>query len=627
VTTFNPFVYNITSNTEDSHQTDPGLMLTFIRWENRDPYHFDSSISGTRSPLVVINDCISLQVSYSKSSPAPTLQASLLGGDINYLTAIAPGDLVIANMKEWEGDIVSNVEIDGKVLPSLYDRAKAGQPINHQDDGFKGVFKVQSVHETFSIDTNGTKRIIYNITAHAFSELGNTIYFNPYLVSQGDLNNNIAFLTEISGKWNNLIKDKLLPSVQNLLVLLFQTFVGNGLNENGKKTKLGIPRTENNLYSVPQLLGSLLGNSKAKTAADLYNIFIGIQNFKQESYGAYDFRNFCPPKSSFKKDGRFYSLGSPLQGRSITKPEYWNQVKVWDILNQYLNNIINEMYVCFKADPDTGFIMPTLVARQKPFTNSTFTAYKDVTFFHSLPRWKLWPERTRGVHLGRDEALRINFVQVFGRSEAISSNANVGYQIVQGNYVVDKEDIQRNGLRPFIATSPFDYPADASKAQSATMAPIWAKILGDFLIGGHLKMSGTIECSGIEEPIQPGDNLEFEGNVYHIESVSHSMEVTATRTKIFKTILNLSMGLSSDTSSSKVAYSEMKYTDADSKRALEDPSSIRPGVSDSQYLPGASNRAQSTEKTNKNQEASFEGSNLPNKKKETRLKTKGKKRV
>ena len=65
------YTFSITKNTEDSHQTDPAYVLTFVRWTNRDTLRMQSSSSegdlGVTKPMVVINDCVSLTTSMAKS--------------------------------------------------------------------------------------------------------------------------------------------------------------------------------------------------------------------------------------------------------------------------------------------------------------------------------------------------------------------------------------------------------------------------------------------------------------------------------------------------------------------------------------------------------------------------------
>lgn len=579
------FVYEIQANTSDSHQAVPGYVVTFVRFTNRDPFHFGNTPGTleTRNTLCVISDIINLNVRDQKGQNNMSVDCIAKGGEINYQAALSPGDYMLINMLEDQTRVLD-----------IRDRALAGQPINGIKDGFKGVFRVQSVHTTQVSDpVTGTITHGYQITAYSHTELNDVIYFNPYLVSQGEKNNDILFLTTISSQWNNLIANKQINSVQNVIKLLFQAFLGRGLNQAGMKLREGITRSENNLYLLPAALGKLLGHPKATTAADIVNMYLGIQQYSAGSSATPPEKGLNP---TYRRDGNYVISGSPIKGHSYNKPEYWNQIPVQQILRSYLNDVVNEMYTTCKPDPDTGSMMPAIVVRQKPFTSHT-SKMSDVTRFLSLPRWRIHPDRITNYHIGRDEAARINFVQIFGRSQALegsAQSASIDQQIAAGNYAVDREDIKRSGLKPYIATSNFDYPSSGGSARlSQTTA--WAQLVGDWLIGGHLKMSGSIDCTGIEDPICVGDNIQVDGCVFHIEAVSHSMSVQGSQgTLSFRTTIAMSSGVPSEAYNGQGRFIEMNHPNADAKRADAysqgfDTLMPLPGVSDTQDVPGRVN--------------------------------------
>jgi hypothetical protein len=155
---------------QDSHQTSPGYVLTFINLENRDTVNYKLNSQLTRNPLVVINDATSITISYSKSNPVPTLSCVLKQGDLNYITAIAPGDYVIANMVNWEKNALD-----------IRNRAIKEEPINGRHDGFKGLFKVLDVNMNISVGGMGEKQYYVQVTARGFDEFNSILYFNPAL--------------------------------------------------------------------------------------------------------------------------------------------------------------------------------------------------------------------------------------------------------------------------------------------------------------------------------------------------------------------------------------------------------------------------------------------------------------
>jgi len=266
------------------------------------------------------------------------------------------------------------------------------------------------------------------------------------------------------------------------------------------------------------------------------------------------------------------------------------------------------MYTTFKIDPN-GSVMPSLVIRQKPFTSDHFNSPKQekkkqgsqnkkwiTSKYMEMPRWKLNPSLVYDFDLGMDEAARINFVQIYTRTVAANDARNRARQAGTGNFVFDDEDVQRHGLKPFLATADYDYPEKAGN--KATKGKEWAELVSDWVINGHLREAGTISCQGIEDPISVGDNLEFNGIVYHIEAVTHQISINGmTGKKTFRTNLSVSFGTDPRSDANRPVYAEMEHTDAYTER-LEDYKEgerILPGFSDTQHIAGATGRRKGEE--------------------------------
>lgn len=571
------FVQNIVPNgsglNEDNkiHQVSPTWVLTFVRWENRDTQRIGNvSATSVRDPLVVENDCISVTTVGNKATLTPSMSATLVMTDVNYETSIAPGDFVFVNMLNWEED-----------ARRVANQARAKTAINGQADGFKGVFKVQGVRKMLTTDPNdGTKMLVFNINGYAFTEFNNTIYFNPYLIDPNqDPKNQLLFASYLGKDWTALVNDKGFTNVQDIIAVLIQSFIGTGITDQGRLEKNGVVKSPNVHFYVPELVGSLLGVRGAKAAKDIYNYLFGVQK-----YGAgttVSLEDGMNPQGLFQKFDRFYYTPTPCDGSSLLKPEYWNQVKAWAIINQYTNSPLNELYTCFRVSPE-GDVMPTVVFRQIPFTNEDYTGPGAVTKFMNLPRWKISSALITDLDLGREEAARVNFVQYFGRSTLGAEGADIAQQIAQTNYVYDIDDVQRSGLRPYIVTTQFDDPTTVKKDYRS---PIWAQILSDTLIGGHLKMNGTMTSAGIVDPIAVGDNLEFDNVVYHIEQITHNCSIARDGKKMFRTTLNLSSGVSISSSAAGTRYDEMSYPSAEELRSVDDKNlKILPGVAEAQNV-------------------------------------------
>jgi len=250
-------------------------------------------------------------------------------------------------------------------------------------------------------------------------------------------------------------------------------------------------------------------------------------------------------------------------------------------LNQFTNAPLNELYTCFRVNPK-GRVMPTLVFRQIPFTSEDFKSEGPVTRFMNIPRWNIDTALILEADLGREEAARINFVQYFGKSSVGKDGTAIALEIAQGNYFYDQADITRSGLRPYVITSEFDEIGEANKI--TFRSPVWAKVMADALIGGHLKMNGTILSAGIVDPIAVGDNLEFDGVVYHIEQVQHNCSYDAGMgRRTFRTTISLSHGIRVESNAAGTRYPGMNNTGAYAARELDaQNANILPGVSESQ---------------------------------------------
>lgn len=596
------YIKKIEPNSVDSHQTSPAYMLTFVRWSNRDTSHFGDKQSNsanelkktvtkqkyldTSVPLVVISDCIQVTVSSAKNSFTHQANMLLMGGDINYSTAIAPGDFVLINLVNNDQALFGkNNDPHTADNDSLYYRAtKSFSAINKADDGFKGIFKVQSVRRVLQVAPNGIKTFHYQIVAVAFTEFNQVVYFNPYLFDNPkELETAGRLLTAAASiEWaNNLNKDL------NNLSKIFKSFVGFLIGEGFPRDIMSqksneVVRNHNQNFYIPSEVAALLGISASTAgirAADIFNYYVGIEKYTNS--GENDHLGLNPKMVT--RNGMFYSTGPELSGVALIQAEPWNQVTAWSILNQYSNSLINEMYTSFKLLPNNK-VMPCVVFRQKPFTSKLFQKNNlniETTAFLDLPRWRISPHLITSLSLGRDEAARINFVHIVGKTRYLNlKDANV-QQAASKLHQQDSDDIKRNGLRPFINSCDFDYPIDSNKI---TKAGIWNKLMFDWLNNGHLKENGTLVCAGLTENIAVGDNVQIENIVLHIESITHVMQINADGMKHFETTLKLSYGVDVRTDqNNNQLYPEMTYVSAAEYRQNEyNEDKILPGFSDSQ---------------------------------------------
>lgn len=585
---FTKFIGPKGSDKSENHlisQSSPTWVLTFVRWDVRDTLrtisteNVEASILQVRDPLVVENDCVQCSVTDSKATLTPSMSCTLLESDVNYATAIAPGDFVFVNMLNWE--------VDARRI-ALTARSKNPGAINGINDGFKGLFKVQGVRKVISVDPQtGTKMVLYKINGFAFTEFNNTIYYNPYLrkEDQGSGRDSLLFVSNIGADYAQLVNAAHAPRCQDLIKALIQSFIGVGLTDRGSTSVGGSPIVANTHFYMPGLIGKLLGISGVKAAKDIYSYLFGLQKYSGSSNQEIA-AGMNPSNLSGNQNG-FNFTTTPVDGQTALKAEYWNQVKAWSIINQYVNQPLNELYTCFRLDPK-GRVLPTVVLRQVPFTSddfgnkAPFTENHEVTRFLTLPRWKVSSALITDLDLGRDEAARINFVQYYGTITIAKPDAGTSAQTAAQNFAYDINDVTRSGLRPYVVVSQFE---DLSNNSDAKFSRKWALIIGDSVMGGHLKLNGTLTCKGIIDPVAVGDNLEFDGVVYHIEEISHMCTLSvSTGIKQFRTVFKLSNGVSIAGDASGLAYPEMTHTSAyqDRKDSFNNGNQVLPGISEEQ---------------------------------------------
>jgi hypothetical protein len=578
----------IKQNTKDSHQTAPAYLLTFLRWASRDTANFsDAAFLDLRKPMPVVNDCVSLSVSSSKANHVHTAQMVMLAGDINYSTAVAPGDYVLINMLDDDERLFGKGGTPNEPgSDSLYTRASVGQSINRKNDGFKGIFKIQSVRRTIQVNPQtGHKTYVFQISASAFTEFNQVIYFNPYLIESKEASKAFEILNlGASSEWNAGFEKKQERTVDLVFRRLIGFLIGDGFPSDFLGNKPEVARNQNRSFFIPPTAGSLINvksTSKGLRAADMFVYYTGIEQYN----GGNNLASGLNPKAAKAGRNGNYYLSPPLSGISLLQAEPWAQVSAWSILQQYSNSLINEMYTTFKLTPD-GYVRPCLVFRQKPFTSSNFSKNNPEiakTDFLSLPRWNLSPDLIESISIGRDDAARINFVHIIGKTSFQSIRDEAVVQMSLNNFELDEADIQRNGLRPIITSCDFDFKT--GEPEDEGLSRMWNKLYFDWVSNGHLKENGTVVCAGIPYPIPVGDNLQIENTVYHIESVSHNMGIDANGHKHFKTTLQLSFGVDDNKDASyNPIYPEMQYTDSYTNRKAKAKSGILPGFSDAQDI-------------------------------------------
>lgn len=583
----------------ESLSVTPYAIMAIWRYSHPVTFSRSKSASFSNNPidsirlrdrtLIILEDIQSLQVATTKSNHVGQLNAALFPG-ANYITEIFPGDWVAA----W---IVN----DSKKAQSLVERIQSNEACNKFLDGFKFFGRVTSVRVRSVQSPNGVRTTNYTLNAASFTEFDASIYYEPYFASQA-VGVASEWLQKTGSKINELIKKDSKggnPSitVNDAVPFFVNAFFGAGVPKNQGFSDDALTQTRGlddpNVFIVPSEVGKIIGvdeGTKANGAVgwhDVCNILQGVQKYQLgatnldasegERAGAVlnpDGLNRASPQPVDKTTRRLRTPQDMLGTFLPSPPQFNGQRTVWSIMQQYLNPAVNEMYCSLRASP-TGDIMPTLVVRQLPFSSGILDdTYKPkvpkvasdskkrpldskgepivnqvtqprtlaLTRFTELPRWQIHPLLIKSIDLGRSDALRFNFVHVYGET-GLPTQDRTGY-IVRDPPIADDMDIIRSGLRPYMTTV-------NCSTQDAQMrkAGDWMYILSDILMGQHLTLTGTVETVGIQSPICPGDNVEVDDHILHIEAVVHSFNIApGSGIKTFVTSLSLSHGLKAEQS-------------------------------------------------------------------------------
>ena len=529
----------------------PEWLIAVVRFRHAVTYRRDvgrgfsedgNEAVATRGPTLVIHhDCVQMATQTNKSSHMSSLVATLVLGNVNYMAEVLPGDWVLA----W---IVPSKEKAFDLSESI----KNGEACNDWQDGLKFVGRVQSMRKTGFVSPGGQKSGRYKLQAVGFREFDTSVFYDPGLSLRQDIT---EWLGQIGVKITKFLTKggaDINEAIPSMLDVLF----GTGLPATAPGVSLatrpelqittGLTQGSGEApfaYVVPVEVGNLLGkksrskNGGALAYADLLECNIGLQRFTNQR--ANPVSVFIPDWLS--GEGLVQRTDKPLLGKFLPSPPDLNGKTVWTLLSHYLNPAVNEMYTCLRVNAD-GQVVPTLVVRQLPFSTPPMEEQfpDDVTPFLELPRWKLHELLVKSWDVGRSDALRFNFVHVYGQSTASATDFTMPGQLVNNPPIRDSMDIKRSGLR-------MDQMTVACDIGDTQHGPAkWMQIRADFLMGQHLMFTGTLNLQGIYAPICEGDNIEWDGVVYHIESVLHSCTIQPSGQKSFVTSLNVTHGMRAD---------------------------------------------------------------------------------
>lgn len=545
--------YKVRATFDRSHTTDSEMSFTVAK----------NNVSAERKPIVT-DAAQSLQVSANKGSHVTTMSANL-PPDLNYLTHVFPGDWVFA----WI--------VDGKdKADALMADLRSKKTASGLSSGIKFVGKVQSVTARTSVNrSTGVIDTMYQLAAAGFSEFDSTVFYLPQ-VTQSQVEP--VFLKFLGVAFNEILKagsetsktvtksttartivpDKMVAACLSVLFGVDGPFA-NAATIANLGTGDSLRQAPRQSYLVPDTVFKWLG-LEGKSYSDVLQLMTGLQKYST-SKASSDLREWMPTNKDaapglYKNHLKY---GEVLGDFSVVPPPM--NTTVWSMLANYLNSPINEMYVALKPiwDGKTTKILPTLTYRQNPFSSERAVKVRETgervetTRFLELPTWKVSGKMIYDQSITRSNAGRINYLTVFGTP---TQSQDLPNQLINNVPNQDSVDILRNGVRPYIANT------NCVVQEWLTGPQSWKALMSDIVMGEHLTLSGSMVLDGIYAPIAPGDNLESNGIVYHIENVNHSCSISpGTGQTQFQTTVGLSHGVNNQAAMKAMAPNTIPTTE------------------------------------------------------------------
>lgn len=526
---------------------------------------FDAAAKLRRPPIIITDDCRNISIERSKGSYAKEMNLTLRLTNVNYMAEILPGDWIMAWLMH-----------DKEHFVDLLERIRKLEPCNLINDGLKFIGRVHGPRMNIHMDrASGKKSTLVQVQCQSFSEMAASFFYDPNLQAAND-KSPLQWLAKLGvldkvftdqfGKNNNA--NIFIPTIISIVLGNGAAKTTNtGRDKNGKLvdgpadllpaagagTAPGAPAA----YVLPSEVGKLMGASSSiagkdyYTFADLLEVQIGVERYEDNLVVdgrplAEDLTGLAvsmTPGNIASTKGNTIHLDTPILGRFYFPPTFSNR-SVWQQCQQFLNPAVNEMFTSLKIGAN-GSLTQALTVRQIPFTTDAYhppTGAKEtpVTRFLDLPRWKISPLMVESLNIGRSDATRINYVHVYGNAYSYVNAQTVSQQMGVNPPIRDDLDIIRNGVRTLMQTVECDVTDD--KAQEHTQRT-WMSLIADWSMNSHLTLNGTLECVGIQSPISEGQNVEFDGVVYHVEAISESASISPDGHKSWTTRLSLSNGL------------------------------------------------------------------------------------
>ena len=204
---------------------------------------------------------------------------------------------------------------------------------------------------------------------------------------------------------------------------------------------------------------------------------------------------------------------------------------LWDLLQQYCNGVLNEMWVDLAPHPEhNGAMRPAFYLRERIFRTQGDTNRWDQTRVNQLEKNDV---RSRNLAKG-GAANRYNYWVITGsvlgdQFETQAQTHSMGLEPFKPGAIpiINVESVQRHGLRPYTANTNFlPFFKQGQGANFIRLAANWLKRIHDWYGVAPFQLSGTIVTTRMFPEIRIGQRvqeLRDEGSItYYVEGVDHN---------------------------------------------------------------------------------------------------------
>lgn len=463
------------------------------------PYKKEVSQSGKplsadvldTEPLIIHKDILSVQTNKSKGGVGSW--GVELGSSKNYKALLHTGCWVMIYIND-----------------TPYEKLEGGAG---KDSGLKMFGQIKSLRVVESTDGSGHRTIRYSISGDDFQSLFNSnIYVNNFMSKRADGGKNsdsiILFKSpNTTAFWK--------PS--EYATNIFKSIKGIDVEKSGTSLSAVNNGTLGGVLAVPPKVMSQFNKS-------------GNKFFSLLAYG----------------------IQPSMVGKIPPQPDLGQVFTLWSLLVANSHSILNEVYADLILT-NKGFL-PAFVFRAIPFssnsqcsslvypepktrdgTNCILSEKKGVGLYISK---EIEENEIFTLNYGKHDAERFNFFLISSPVLLEKQTKLASQHMIKAagggmDNVTNKDDIVRNGLRPYISASEY------AQSDIKLLTEI-NEIIKDMWGPAHLFENGQVTIVGSHKHIPVGTNIKFKarGWVAHVENVTHSYHVEGDGSKGFYTTIS-----------------------------------------------------------------------------------------